>query len=140
MKKLWIVLGVLILAALMTTSAFADGNSKVVYTWTLADLGQGLWGGGPLFADGSTGGNLPFSAGNGQLIFHLQPTSWSEVVPGELIDICFASRLIKGPPIFPPAFCLSDFGILLPVTGTPIIIPNPDVPDLNLLIRVTPVN
>lgn len=135
MKNLLIVLVVLVLATLMTTAALADGNSQVAYTWTIADLGQGVWGGGPLFADGSTGGNLPASIFNGQLIFHLKPASWSETVPGEAVEICFDVREIKGSLGLPPSLCVE-----LPVTGTPIIIPNPDVPDLNLLIRVTPVN
>lgn len=140
MRKMLVLIGVLLLVALMTTVASAGGNSKVAYTWTVADLGQGIWGGGPLFADGATGGNFAFSAENGQLIFHLHPTSWSEVVPGEAVDICFALHEIKGSSGLPPSFCFTDIGIVLPVTGTPIIIPNPDVPDLQLLIRVTPAN
>jgi hypothetical protein len=144
MRKIIVLFGVLVLAALMTTGAIADGNSNVAYTWTLADLGQGIWGGGPLFADGSTGGNLPFSAENGQLIFHLHPTSWSYVVPGESVDICFTLHEIKGSLGFPPSFCLTEVfspaGIPVTGTGMPLIIPNPDVPDLNLLIRVTPAN
>ena len=46
MRKLFIMIGVLVLAACLTTAAFAGGNSKVAYTWTAADLGQGVWGGG----------------------------------------------------------------------------------------------
>jgi hypothetical protein len=53
MKKLFTMIGVLVLAASLTTAAYAGGNSKVAYTWTASDLGQGVWGGGPLYADGS---------------------------------------------------------------------------------------
>ncbi len=42
------MIGVLVLAASLTTAAYAGGNSKVEYTWTVADLGQGVWGGGPV--------------------------------------------------------------------------------------------
>lgn len=139
-RNTFIFLVVLVLAALLVSVAFADGNPNVVYTWTVADLGQGVWGGGPLFDDGTTGGNLPFSGFNGQVIAHLHPISWNEVDPGVSIDICFRVHEIKGSLGFPPEFCFTDVFGPLPVTGTPIIIPNPDVPDLNLLIRVTPAN
>jgi hypothetical protein len=140
MKRMFVLILALMLVGLTATVASAGGNSNVEYTWTLSDLGQGVWGGGPLYADGSTAGNLAFSGFNGQLVFQLRPTSWHEVVPGEVVDICFALHEIKGSTGFPSAYCLSDVGILLPVTGTPIIIPNPDVPGTRLLIRVTPTN
>jgi hypothetical protein len=140
MRRMLVFMMVLLATVLLATAASADGNSKVVYTWTVSDLGQGGWGGGPLYADGSTGGNFAFSLDDGQEIFHLHPTSWSEVVPGEVVDICFTLHQIKGPQMAPSSFCLSDMGIVLPVTGTPIIIPNPDLPDTQTLIRVTPAN
>lgn len=135
---------VLVLAALSASVASAGGNPNVVYTWTVNDLGQGVWGGGPLFDDGSTGGNFPLSFYNGQLIAHFHPVSWYEVVPGESVDICFRVREIKGSLGPPDEFCFTDvLGGPLPVTGTgtPIIIPHPD-PDIPhpLLIRVTPAN
>jgi hypothetical protein len=140
MKRMFVLILALLLVASTATVASAGDNSKVEYTWTLSDLGQGVWGGGPLYADGSAAGNLAFSGFNGGLVFHLHPTSWHEVVPGKVVDICFTLHEIKGETGFPPAYCLSDVGVLLPVTGTPIIIPNPDVPDLQLLMRVTPTN
>ncbi|MCL7452480.1 MAG: hypothetical protein M8467_05475 [Anaerolineae bacterium] len=144
MRKTRILLTMLVLAALPALVASADGNPNVVYTWTVNDLGQGVWGGGPLFDDGSTGGNFPLSFYNGQLIAHFQPVSWHEVVPGESVDICFRVREIKGSFGPPYEFCFTDIlGGPLPVTGTgmPMIIPHPD-PDIPhpLLIRVTPVN
>jgi hypothetical protein len=137
MKRMSVLILTLLLVGLTTTVASAGDNSIVQYTWTVADLGQGVWGGGPLYADGSAAGNFPFSAEDGQLIFQLHPTSWYEVVPGAFIDVCFTVREMKGSSGFPPAFCLSDIGIVLPVTGTPITMP---IPDGTALIRVTPTN
>ena len=139
MKKMPALLGALLLAASMSQAAYAGGSSRVAYTFTYTDLGQGVWGGGSLFADGSAGGNVPFSADNGQTVYQLHPTSWSEPVPG-YVDVCLAVREMKGSSGFPPSFCLSDLGLLLPVTGTPIVIPDPFEPGESTLIRVTPAN
>ena len=139
MKKMPALLGALLLAASMSQAAYAGGSSRVAYTFTYTDLGQGVWGGGSLFAGGSAGGNVAFSADNGQTVYQLHPTSWSEPVPG-YVDVCLAVREMKGSSGFPPSFCLSDLGLLLPVTGTPIVIPDPFEPGESTLIRVTPAN
>ncbi len=129
----------LVLAAAMTTAAFAGGNSPVQYTFTFTDLGQpGAHGGGPLYADGTAGGGITLSALDGQVIVDLEATSWSEIIPGELVDICFDTVPIKGPALLPPSFCFSQFGLALPVSRTPAYLSNPFA-DL-ALIRVTPVN
>jgi hypothetical protein len=139
MRKLVPAFMGLVLAAAMTTVVFAGGNSPVLYTFTFTDLGQpGTHGGGHLYADGSADGRMTLSAMDGQAIIQFQATSWSEVVPGEAIDICFDVYQIKGPPIFPQTFCFSDAGILLPVSGTPIRFTNPFADDA--VIRVTPAN
>ena len=139
MRKFVPALMVLVLAAAMTTVAFAGGNSPVQYTFTFTDLGQpGAHGGGPLYADGSANVHMTLSAMDGQAIFQLQATSWSEVVPGESVDICFDVYQIKGPPLIPPSFCFSDFGIVLPVSRTPVVISNPFADEA--LVRVTPAN
>ena len=139
MRKVVALLGAMLLAASMAPVAYAAANSRVAYTFTYTDEGQGVWGGGSLFADGSAGGNVPFSADNGQTVYQLQPTSWSEPVPG-LVDVCLTVREMKGASGFPPSFCLSDLGLLLPVTGTPIVMPDPFEPTEQVLIRVTPTN
>jgi hypothetical protein len=145
MRKTFIFLTILVLAALSSSVAFADGNPHVVYTWTVSDLGQGVWGGGPLFDDGTAGGNFPLSFFNGQAIALFRPKSWEEDASGESVNICFRVHVIKGSLGFPPdesEFCFTDvLGGPLQITGTPIIIPHPD-PEIphNLLIRVTPVN
>jgi len=137
MRKLVALLMVLVLAAATTTAALAGGNAPVQYTFTFTDLGQGGHGGGRLYADGSADGRITLSAEDGQLIVQIHATSWSWVVPGESVDICFDVQVIKGPP-FPPSLCFSDAGIALPVSGTPVVIPNP-VGD-QALVRVTPAN
>lgn len=145
-RKTFVLLVVLIFAALLASVAFANG--QVVYTWTVNDLGQGVWGGGPLFDDGTARGNLPISILNGQYVAHFHPESWEEVDPGESIDICFTTHIIKGNwddiGGLPSAFCFTNTPLgALEVNGPgrPLIIPNPD-PDIptNLLIRVTPAN
>jgi hypothetical protein len=139
MRKLSLLIIVLALAVATTTPALAGGNSPVQYTFTFTDLGQpGAHGGGPLYADGSANARMTLSAMNGEAIFQLQATSWSEVVPGESVDICFDVYMIKGPPLLPPSFCFSDFGIVLPVSGTPVVISNPFADEA--LVRVTPAN
>lgn len=147
-KKIVIFLTVLVLAALLSSVAFAGGNAKVVYTWIVNDLGQGVWGGGPLFDDGTAGGNFPLSItipGEGQLIAHFHPVSWEEVVPGESVDICFEVHVIKGDSgAFPPEFCIADVLFPLPVNGPGQLLildphPDPEIPH-PLLIRVTPAN
>ncbi|HSR29279.1 MAG TPA: hypothetical protein VLY63_01845 [Anaerolineae bacterium] len=142
MKKTFAFLTMLVLAVLPASVAFAGGHQNVVYTWTVNDLGQGVWGGGPLFEDGTAGGNFPISVGNGQAIAHFYPKSWHEVVPGVSVDICFEVHEIKGDLGLPPEFCFTDvLGGPLPVTGTAKFIPHPD-PDWAdvLLIRLTPTN
>lgn len=140
MKKLLILIAVLVLIATSTSVAYAGTNSKVAYTWTVADLGQGAWGGGPLFADGSAGGHIAISLLNGQLIFLLEPTTWSVVEGGTAVDVCFNLHEIKGDSGYPPSYCLSDEGVVVPISGTPIIVPVPESPSSYTLFRVTPAN
>ena len=148
MTRKTIFLLVLVLAMFSVSVVTARGNPKVVYTWTVNDLGQGVWGGGPLFENGTAGGNFPLSFYNGQAIAHFHPISWEEVMPGKSIDICFEVRVIKGD--FPEEerepFCFTDVfgpeGLEVTGPGAPLIIsphPDPEIPH-PLLIRVTPVN
>jgi hypothetical protein len=129
----------LVLVASVTSTAFAGGHSAVQYTFTFTDLGQpGAHGGGPLYADGSAGGNMTLSALDGQVIVELDVTHWSEIVPCALIDLCFETHVIKGPAILPASFCFSQLGLALPVNGTPVRISNPFADQA--LVRVTAVN
>ncbi|MCI0556015.1 MAG: hypothetical protein L0287_34160 [Anaerolineae bacterium] len=135
-KKLIVLVGVALLAAFFLTSVVsASGN--VVATFTIADLGQGAWGGGSLFADGTANGHIPFSFLDGQVIFHLHPASWSWIVPGAVIEICFDTHMIKntmGLPI-PPSFCAT-----LPVTGTPVLVDFDSDGNPDQVLRVTLAN
>ncbi len=105
MRKLLVFLGVLVLVATLTPSVALAGG-KVEYTWTLSDLGQGGWVGGPLFADGTVGGGGAFSIANGQILADISPTTWSENAAGE-VTICLNIIERKGPPgALPPALCI----------------------------------
>lgn len=138
MKKLIAVSIVMVLAIFLAAVASAGANSPVEYTFTLTDLEQGAGGGGPLFADGGAGGHMVVSALNGQVIAHFYPDSWTDIVPGESIDLCFAINQIKGPPNFFPSYvCTTWLGIVVPVSGTPVVITNPQGGS-DLMLRVTP--
>lgn len=116
MKKTFMLVALVALLALsIVPAASAAGNGNVVGTFTLADLGQGLWGGGALFADGSAGGNIPFSALNGQLVFNIQPVNWFWLVPNQVVALCFNVVPIKGTPFATGYSCA---GLL--VTGGPV--------------------
>jgi hypothetical protein len=98
----------------LQASAALAADSPVVGSYTFADLGQGGWAGGPLFADGTVGGGGGFSIDNGQSVGIIKATSWSPAGPG-LINLCFTDTAIKGSLLFPSPLCFT-----LPVTGTPI--------------------
>jgi hypothetical protein len=107
-----IVLGLVALAGVSKVKA----AGPVEYTWTLAALGQGGWIGGPLFKDGRVGGGGAFSADNGQLIAHFDPTEWTED-DNEAITVCFDITIIKGPEdALPPSLCIGPAA----VTGRPV--------------------
>lgn len=137
MKRNLNILIVVIFAAAFCLVPSAKANSPVEYTFMWTDLGPGAAGGGTLYTDGAAGGHLVVSDNNGQVIAHFHPESWTDVVPGESVDICFDVHQIKGPPIFPANFCVSDFGIAVPVSGTPVLITNP-VDGSDTLLKVTP--
>lgn len=138
MRKLVPILIMLILVAAFAAVASADGQKPVQYTFTFSDLGAGAHGGGPLYADGSAGGNWTLSVFNGQNVTRINVVSWSYVVPGESIDICVETTVIKGAPLLPPFFCTAALGLPLSIDGTPAVISNPRG-DL-AIVRVTPAN
>lgn len=134
-RALMFSLSVLLALGMLTLGAVpaSAGGRQVVYTFAVADLGQGVWGGGPLNADGSVGGHIAFSAGNGQLIYHLHGAFWFEPFPGFLV-ICFTVHAIKGPA--PPSpFCAGVF-----VSGTPVLIDFDGDGNPDFMIRATPAN
>lgn len=139
MKKVVALLTVSVMVVFVVAAvAAAEANSPVQYSFTLTDLEQGAGGGGPLFADGSAGGHIVVSGRNGQVIAHFNPVSWSEIVPGESIDLCIDVDQLKGPPgFFPEYFCTSWLGLVIPISGTPVVVTNP-IGGSDLLLRVTP--
>ena len=135
-RRLVVLLGALALSIiLMTSVAFAGGKSNVFATFAIAEFGQGIWGGGPLFADGTARGHVPISFANGQIIVHFHPTSWSEIDPGVLLEVCFDVHQIKGPSIFPPSLCEE-----LPLTGTPIFEDLDEDGNPDIMLRATIAN
>lgn len=138
MVKTLKMLVVLLFAAVLMIVSSAEADSPVEYTFMWTDLGPGAAGGGPLYSDGTAGGHMVVSANRGQVVAHFHPESWTEVVPGVSVDICFNVHQIKGPPMFPPSFCISDFGIAVPASGMPVLITNPvDGTDTKLKVNPT---
>jgi hypothetical protein len=108
------VVSITLALGLQGSVAFADGSSRVVGSYTFADLGQGGWAGGPLFADGTVGGGGGFSFDNGQNVGTIKATTWSPAGAG-FINLCFTDTATKGTLLFPSPLCF-----VLPVTGTPV--------------------
>jgi hypothetical protein len=118
MSRVSCVAGVVAVAALVVSLGVSKVKAAgpVEYTWTLAALGQDGWIGGPLFENGSVGGGGAFSANNGELIAHFDPTTWTEEANGD-ITVCFDITIRKGPDdALPPSLCVGP----AEVTGTPV--------------------
>ena len=117
-SRVSILAGVVGVAALVVSfgASKVRAAGPVEYTWTLAALGQGGWIGGPLFRNGSVGGGGAFSANNGELLAHFDPTNWTEDANGD-ITVCFDITIQKGSDdALPPSLCVGP----AEVTGTPI--------------------
>jgi len=82
-------------------AAFAAG--AVVGTWSVADRGQGCWGGGTLNPDGTaTGsGSCAFSTPTGQEVAAISPASWSFTGTTETAVTLCADFTGKQGPVFP---------------------------------------
>jgi hypothetical protein len=141
--------GLLVISSLFLTSILAISPSfatNVVYTYAVADHGQGGWGGGPLFADGTAGGSQGVSFENGANVAHFKASSWysgtSLLTGGPGVDICGTLTVLKSngglpPPGVYPGFCLSfALGTLIPITGHPVVV---CMAGACTTIRVTPV-
>lgn len=139
MRRIFVPLGVLVLAAVLTTAVFAGGNANVYATFSVISQGhtlnQRISGGGPLFADGSMGGKLTLTGFNGTQIAHFHGKEWLEDPQG-VVAICWDRHDIKF--LFGTSPTLCQFGI--PVSGTPVPIDfdSDGVPDG--LIRLTLTN
>jgi hypothetical protein len=122
----------------ISPAAFAEqGGKDVAFTWSAADHGQGAWGGGVLYSDGSANGAVSISDDNGQTIAVLYSKSWSLVDDDNAVNVCFDINTISGGP-FPPEACMTDlFGQGLPITGGPVTVTDPDGDQFTF--RVTPI-
>jgi len=118
--------GALALAVSSFAAVASASGPGIVGTYSFDDLGQGAWGNGPLYADGSVGGGGHFSYENGQDVGIVTATGWTSAGPG-LITLCFTDTPTKGDALFPSPSCFT-----LPITGTPIKIqvPGSEVPSL----------
>jgi hypothetical protein len=120
--------------------------SSVAFTYTLADLGQGGWGGGPLFTNGQANGANGISFANGANVGTFKATTWKSGTSaitngGPGVDICGTLTVTKtdgtlnglpAPGVYP--FCLSSvLGTFIPITGAPVVLFGA------LMVRVTPV-
>jgi len=143
MKLLPILAACMAIFLMVTVSpAFA---SRVAYTYTLADLGQGGWGGGPLYTNGQANGANGISFNNGADVGTFKATTWtsgtSKITGGPGVDICGTLTVTKtdgtlnglpAPGVYP--FCLSSvLGTFIPITGAPVVLFGA------LMVRVTPV-
>ncbi len=142
-----IVLGLSVTLALAILALGAmpaqAGGKKVVYTFSVASLGEPVagfpsGGGGPLFADGTAGGQFGVSIGNGEIIQIGKVTSWAPVgvLPDGtvVIGVCIEVHTIKGDV---PDFSFCGEGV---VTGTPVFIDFNGDGSPDAILRITPAN
>jgi hypothetical protein len=125
MRRLSLALALAVVVVFVTAAtAQAAGRSGVVGSYTIADLGQGGWAGGPLYADGAIGGggSVAFSvpapgAGSVQEIARITGGTWSSAGPGA-VALCLDQQPIKDPlGILSGPFCSPP----LPVNAGPVV-------------------
>ena len=121
MRHIVALAGILALVAISFSSVAYARDREVVGTWVIADLGQGGWGAGPLYSDGSIGGGGYFSYGDGQNVGTITGTTWSWARSGpvsgpDAVNVCFTDHATKGQLLFPSPMC-----IIIPVTKEPVV-------------------
>jgi hypothetical protein len=125
----------IILAALIgsgapaLTATAASAATTPVYTFTVADVGQGFHQGGALMSDGTVSGGGELSIFNGTVIASITGVGWQQVDPTD-VKICFNLEFLR-PPIPAHIECNT-----LPVGG-PTKVQLAGIAET--LIRVTPV-
>lgn len=93
--------------AAAATAASAAAPPAVVGSYTVADLGQGGWAGGPLYADGTLGGGggVAFSTPVGTEVWRVTGGTWAP--SGATVTLCLAGQPIHDPAgIFDLPFCV----------------------------------
>lgn len=96
----------LVLSALAVGAAAAEAAPSAVGSYTISDLGQGGWAGGPLYANGTVGGAgaVAFSTPLGTENWRITGGTWTQT--GDTITVCVTGQPIHDPagiPILP--FC-----------------------------------
>ena len=92
----------IILAALIGSSApaltatAASAATSPVYTFTVADVGQGFPEGGALMSDGTVSGGGELSILNGKVIASITGAGWRQVDPTD-VKICFNLEFLRPP-------------------------------------------
>jgi hypothetical protein len=125
----------IILAALIgfgtpaLTATAASAATTPVYTFTVADLGQGVHEGGELLSDGSISGGGELSIFNGTVIASITGVDWQQAGP-DAVTMCFDFQFQK-PAVFSRIECLT-----VPVGG-PTKVQLAGIAET--LVRVTPV-
>jgi hypothetical protein len=125
----------IILAALIgfgapaLTAPAASAATTPVYTFTVADLGQGVHEGGELLSDGSISGGGELSIFNGTVIASITGVDWQQADP-DAVTMCFDFQFQK-PAVFSKIECLT-----VPVGG-PTKVQLAGIAET--LVRVTPV-
>lgn len=97
MKRIIITLlaAIPLLGLVIPATAASATTAPVVGNYAIADLGQGAWAGGPMYANGTLGGGGAFSMLNGQEILSITSGTWSGSTSG--VTICATVRPIKDP-------------------------------------------
>lgn len=99
-----LVLATAALAAAVATTAKAGA---VIGSYTISDLGQGGWAGGPLYANGTLGGGgaVAFSTPAGTENWLITGGTWTPT--GNTITVCLAGQPIHDPAdLFDLPFCV----------------------------------
>jgi hypothetical protein len=96
----------LVLAVLAVGAAAAGAAPSVVGSYTITDLGQGGWAGGPLYANGTIGGGgaVAFSTPLGTETWRITGGTWTP--SGNTVTVCVTGQPIHDPvgiPVLP--FC-----------------------------------
>ncbi len=84
-----------LLGVILPVSA-ASAASVPVGNYAIADLGQGAWAGGPMYADHTLGGGGAFSFLNGQEILRITGGTWSGTASSG-VTVCATVTPIKDP-------------------------------------------
>lgn len=103
-----------------TIPTFASGS--VVGTWSVADHGQGCWGGGNLLSDGTGNGDggCAFQTPQGEEVASISPQGWSFTdSTNKEVNLC-ATFIGKKGPVFPIGVPITQCLVVPVNTNTPV--------------------